>query len=443
MTGLKQNISKALANKQLGQAVLKSTTLSVTKRDKIVTELPDLEEARSKAREIRWKSLEKIDELLDVFEKSFSVAGGHVHYAADGDEACRVITDILQNNSKSSGGSGTLKGVKSKSMVSEEICLRQALENAGIDAVESDLGEFIVQLAEETPSHITAPALHMSRQDIGRLFQKKLDIPYYEDPEILTRTARRVLRDRFVNAEFGISGANFVIAESGHIVIVENEGNARLGLSLPPVYIALTGIEKVLESLDDLPALTDLLPRSATGQRTTTYLNLLRPTRNGEDGPGGMHVVLVDNGRRRALEDERMREMLLCIRCGACLNICPVYQSVGGHAYGSIYPGPMGAVMSNLISVNPEDHAELPYLSTLCGACRDICPVKIDIPRMLLELRSRCKKLPIEQAAAKGFSWVMSTSMRYEMGGKLARAAVKLLPAPNEWLKGTKTSFRE
>lgn len=431
MNPTKQNIAKALSDPHLRQAVLNATRLSVSKRNSAVTELPDLEEARSKARAIRMRSLERLDEYLERFRQSFEHAGGAVHFAADAKEANRIAVGILRKHDAT-------RGVKSKSMVTEEIRLGRALEHWGIDAVESDLGEYIVQLAGEPPSHITAPALHRSRGSIGKLFAEKIGIPYSDDPATLTKAARKVLRQRFIEAEFGISGANFVVAESGHLVIVENEGNVRLGLSLPPLYIAVTGIEKVIGSLQDVPPLMDLLPRGATGQRISGYLHLLRPTRSGEDGPKQMHIILVDNGRRRALNDLKLREMLLCIRCGACLNVCPVYRTVGGHAYGFVYPGPMGAIWSSIVGESPMSKLDLPDLSTLCGACRDICPVKIDIPRMLLELRSRRPKPLHEQALAAGYKWTMNASPRMEIAGRVARLASDMLPngLPGGWLKG-------
>jgi len=438
MRPLKRRLEFALDNRAQREAVLKSCRHSVAARDATVGELDDWEAARNRARAIRQAALDNLNPLLDEFTARFTDAGGTVHYAPDSATACATVIHILQQHQ-------SRQGVKSKSMVSEEIGLGEALKAAGIDAVESDLGEFIVQLAGEPPSHITAPALHKSRKSIGRLFYKHLGLNFTDDPEKLTRAARAHLRERFLKADFGISGANFLIADTGHILIVENEGNAKMGLSLPPLYIAITGVEKVIPSLKDAPALMDLLPRSATGQRITSYFHLLRPTREGEDGPREMHLIVVDNGRRWALSDPILREMLLCIRCGACLNICPVYQTVGGHAYGSVYPGPMGSVLSNLIGDRPQDFANLPNLSTLCGACRDVCPVAIDIPKLLLELRARLPKPLKERVAARGWEWVMSSARREELAGRAARLANALLPnkLPGGWLDGVGKTFRD
>ncbi len=438
MSQIKIAVRKALNDAPLGKAVLKSCELSTSKRNAVIAELDDFEDIRTHAREVRQFGIDNLDPLIALFTKNFEGAGGVVHQAADDKEACGIVLDLLKRRK-------ARQGIKSKSMVAEEIGLGEALVHAGIDAIESDLGEFIVQLAGEPPSHITAPALHRSRQSIGKLLSSKLKFPYTDDPALLTREARGHLRKRFLTADFGIAGANFFIAESGHLVLVENEGNGRMGFTTPPLFIAVTGVEKAVGSLLDLAPLLRLLARSATGQRFSTYTSLIRPTRPEEDGPSEMHVVLVDNGRRDALADQELREMLLCIRCGACLNICPVYKSVGGHAYKSVYPGPMGAVWSNLIGIPSAEKAELPDLSTLCGACRDVCPVNIDIPRMLLELRARRPKGVIETAAAGAWKWTMSTSARYETGGRMARMAGMLLPngLPGGWLNSGGSSFRD
>ncbi len=326
-------------------------------------------------------------------------------------------------------------GVKSKSMVSEEIHLNYALISEGIDIVESDLGEFIVQLAGEPPSHITAPALHRSRQSIGKLFAEKLGINYTDDPEELTKIARSILRELFLRADFGIAGANLFIAETGHIVLVENEGNAQMGLSLPPLFISITGIEKVVAHLTDAATILNLLARSATGQRFTSYVHFLKPSKPNEDGPKEMHLVLLDNGRRMALMDEKLREMLLCIRCGACLNICPVYRSLGGHTYKSVYPGPMGSVLSNILGNGFVRHNELSHISTLCGVCREVCPVNIDIPQMLLEIRARSPKPLLHKSLATAWKWTMSSPQRYRLAGRLLHFSVKFIPNIHKYLK--------
>ena len=437
MSAVKANIHRALSDQQLGQAVLNACLLSVEKRDKIISELDDFQALRSQARAIRLRSLDDNQTLHARFRETFEAAGGRLHYAAGADVACRIVVDILRK-------AGARRGVKAKSMVTEEIELGSALAYAGIDAIESDLGEFIVQLAGEKPSHITAPALHKSRESIGRLFSEKLRVPYTSDPAELTGIAREYMRHRYLNAEFGISGGNFIIAETGHVVVVENEGNGRLGSSLPRIFIVVTGLEKVLENLSDLPPLLSLLPRSATGQRITSYINMMLPAHKGEDGPEEFHLVMLDNGRSRAMLDADFREMLLCIRCGACLNICPVYRSVGGHAYGSVYPGPMGAVLSNLLGSDAQKYYELPFLSTLCGACREVCPVDIDIPRLLLKLRAVAPKPALEKLAAGGWGWAVSTPARFELMGGISKFGLRLFgrSAPGG-LGGSKgTSFR-
>lgn len=438
MSLVKKEIRAALRNKALTDAVLKNTRLSISKRDEIVKDFDDLDALRDMVREVRQRSIDNSGDLIARYAEKFTAAGGKLHVCDTADNACNIVVGILRDHNAQ-------QGVKSKSMVAEEIGLGRALENAGIDAVESDLGEYIVQLAGESPSHITAPALHHSRQSIGRLFAEKLKIPYTDDPVELTMIARQRLRERFLHAEFGISGSNFLVAESGSLALVENEGNIRLGLSLPPLYIAVTGIEKVIENTADLVPILELLSKSATGQRFTSYMHQLRPTCDGEDGPREMHLILVDNGRSSAMTDPQMREMMMCIRCGACLNICPVYRSTGGHAYRSIYPGPMGAVMSNLLGRKTMLHPELPHMSTLCGACRDICPVKIDIPRMLLELRARDRKPVYQQLAACGWNWVMQTRQRYELAGRSIHRTAGLLPGENirNWLEEGKVTFRE
>lgn len=438
MSRVKAAVRKALADKQLTAAVQKSSILSTVKRNEAIEELEDFEALRRCARTVREKSIERMDDLLAQFRFTLTEAGGNYHEAWDAREARETVLGLLKER-------GAKRGVKSKSMVSEEIGLGRALERGGIDAVESDLGEFIVQLAGEPPSHITAPALHRSKESIGKLLSSKLKFPYTSDPAKLTAAARAHLRNRFLKAEFGIAGANFLVAESGHVVLVENEGNGRMGFSVPPLFIAITGVEKVIPTIADLGPLLRLLARSATGQRFSTYSSLIRPTRSGEDGPREMHVIVVDNGRRRALADDALREMLLCIRCGACLNVCPVYRSIGGHAYLSPYPGPMGAVWSNLVGRPGVEERELPDLSTLCGACREVCPVGIDIPKLLLDLRSKRPKPAIERLAAGVWEWTMKTPRRFAGMGRVVRAAGVMLPngLQGGWLSEGRTPFRD
>ena len=284
---------------------------------------------------------------------------------------------------------GVRMAVKSKSMVSEEIRLNAHLEGEGIEVVETDLGEYIIQLEKETPSHIIVPAIHKNRQQVGRLFAERLGVPYSDDPQVLTRTARGILREKFLTADAGISGANFAIAESGSLVLFTNEGNGRMVTSVPPLHVAVLSIEKILPSLRDLPTFIRLLPRSATGQAITSYLSVITGARKEGEATGAreLHIVLVDGGRSKILEGE-CREMLKCIRCGACMNVCPVYRTVGGHAYGWTYPGPMGLVLTTLLTGMANAHP-LVDASTLCGACVEVCPVKIPLVDLILTLRER------------------------------------------------------
>jgi L-lactate dehydrogenase complex protein LldF len=349
-------------------------------RDGAAEAYPAFEEMRDRARAIRHHTLANLDQYLDQFADAVEAAGGHVHFAADAEEAVAQIARIAAEN-------GVGKVIKSKSMVSEEIELNHALESRGHQVVETDLGEFIIQLAGERPSHIIAPAIHMTAADVGRLFERELDVPFTDDHIELNEIARAHLRREFLSADMGISGVNFGVAESGSVCIVTNEGNGRLTTTAPRIHVALMGMERLVPTQQDLAQMVEVLARSGTGQRLSVYTNIVTgPRRPGDpDGPEKFHVVIVDNGRSRALAGSTA-EILACIRCGACLNACPVYRAVGGHAYGSVYPGPIGAVLTPALE-GLDPWADLPYASTLCGACRDVCPVRIDIPRMLLELR--------------------------------------------------------
>ena len=341
------------------------------------------EQMRERASAIKAHTLEHLDYYLELTDKAVTRNGGHVHFAADADEAARIVLDIAKQ-------AEAKQVIKSKSMVSEEMELNRRFEEAGVEPVETDLGEYIIQLAGETPFHIIAPAMHKSRQEVSALFQQWLKSAPTNEIKRLCSIARDALREKFCTADMGVSGANFVVAETGTVVLVTNEGNGRMTTSLPRVHVAISGIEKVLPAIEDVSLFLRLLPRSATGQRITSYNSFVSGPRgqSDEDGPEEFHLVLVDNGRLNLLRDPEFREALKCIRCGACLNTCPVYRKIGGHAYGWVYSGPIGAVITPMLT-GVKGAKDLPHASTLCGACRDVCPVKIDLPKLLLRLRQR------------------------------------------------------
>lgn len=386
---LKANIRQALNDQHLQEAVKKATDHSLAQRAEVVAELPHWEDLREEAALSRDRTLAQLDLHLLTLEERLTAKGFQVHWAKDGDQANRVIGEICRNSVDSRSASTHLV-VKSKSMTTEEIGLTPYLEGSGFEVVETDLGEYIVQIAGQMPSHITAPALHLSRADIGKLFAEKLEVDYAEDPAELIAIARKILREKFLKADIGITGANFAVAETGTPVMVENEGNGRLVSAVPKVQIIVIGIDKVVPTWADLLPLLELLPRSATGQRITgSVLFFNRPSgENESDGPREMHLVILDNGRTRALADPDLRPILRCIRCGACLNVCPIYRHAGGHAYGWVYPGPIGAVLAPVILGldQADDH---PFASSLCGRCAEICPVKIELHHHLLTLRGR------------------------------------------------------
>jgi L-lactate dehydrogenase complex protein LldF len=379
---------------------------------------PNWEDLREKGRSIKSHTIEYLDYYLELVEENVTKAGGKVFFAKDDAAATKYVIDLAKSK-------GVRIAIKGKSMVSEEMGLNQRLEEEGIEPVETDLGEYIIQLANETPFHIIAPAIHKSREDVSELFQQKLNTPHHDDITDLTREARKQLREKFIQADMGITGANFVVAETGTLVLVTNEGNGRMCSSMPKTHVAITGMEKIVPSMEDLGTLLRLLIRSATGQRISSYVTMVTGPRRSddEDGPEEFHLVIVDNGRSRLLADPELRESLLCLRCGACLNACPVYRKVGGHAYGWVYPGPIGAVVSPILT-NLKDAKDLPYASSLCGACRAVCPVKINIPRMLLYERNQLAEganyrdqqnvSTGEKLAMKG--WRMSVSNTFMLG---------------------------
>lgn len=414
-----EQADRALDLVQLQGALHRTTSRFVDLRLAAVAERPDWESLRARARAARLEAISNLDRYLTQFEASVQANGGTVWWARTAEEACQHVTAIARRR-------GVTIAVKSKSMATEEIGLNQALEAAGVTPVETDLGEYIIQLAHDTPSHFLAPAIHWTKERVGDLFARTLDVPLTTEPGELTAIARRTLRERFLTASMGITGANFAVAETGSIVVVENEGNARLSTSLPPVHVAVIGIDKIVPRFADLDPLLSVLPRSATGQRLSSYVSILNGMRRpGEtDGPEEFHVVLLDNGRSRLLADPEARESLLCIRCAACLGVCPVYRRAGGHAYGWVYQGPIGAVVTpGLLGV--EAAKDLPFASSLCGACRDACPIKIDIPRMLLHFRKEAAALPSEPGTVGRWplrlaAWVMASPVRFRLAGRMA-----------------------
>lgn len=365
------------------------------------SQFPDLEEReglRNLGAAIRRYSLAHLPRLLEQLEAQLTANGVQVHWAQTPDEANAIALDIAQRvNAR--------RIIKGKSMVSEEIEFNHAVEAAGIEAFESDMGEYIVQLAGEKPSHIIMPAIHKTKQEIAKLFAEEVPgVTYTEDVDALIQIGRRVLRRKFADADIGLSGVNFAVAETGTLCLVENEGNGRMCTTVPKVHIAITGIEKVVEKLEHVPPLYSLLARSATGQSVTTYFNLISGPRKPDelDGPVEVHLILLDNGRTQAYADEQLRATLQCIRCGACMNHCPVYARIGGHAYGTTYPGPIGAIISPHM-LGLESTYPLAFASTLCGACAEVCPVKIPIPEILVRLRNEAMAQPdSEDATLRG-----------------------------------------
>jgi len=380
----KERAHVKLADARLQGNLKKLQTKFVAKRRASLVELDDFEGTREAGKAIRNRALENLDVWLEIFERNATARGAHVLYAETHEEAVRLIVDIAKHH-------GVRKVTKSKSMVSEEIGLNHAFEAAGIQPVETDLGEYILQINDnEAPSHIIAPVIHKDKEEISDLFAKTHATPRKTEITQLTREAREVLRGHFLGADMGVTGANFLVAETGSATIVTNEGNEGMCTILPPkVHVVLTGIEKVLPTLEDVATLMRLLPRSATGQPISNYFSVLTgPRRPGEeDGPEHMYYVLLDAGRTGLLGGE-FEEMLRCIRCGACMNHCPVYQKIGGHAYGWVYPGPMGSVLTPSY-VGVENALDLPHAATLCGQCSVVCPVKIPLPDLLRKLREK------------------------------------------------------
>ncbi len=412
------NASRALGDAELQRALGSATDRLSQARHDAFADFPEGDALRDRAREIKKSTLDELDRHLDRLASSVEERGGVVHWARDAAEARKIVVALVVNR-------GARIAVKSKSMTTEEIGLNDALAAAGVEPVETDLGEYIIQIAGETPSHIIAPAIHKTKDQISDLFEEKHGTERREKREELTREARALLRAKFLEADVGISGANFAVAETGTIAIVENEGNARLCTTLPRCHIAVMGMEKVVPDMESLAVFLRILARSATGQKMSSYVSLLTgPRRAGEeDGPEEFHLLILDNGRSTILADSVLRESLYCIRCGACLNVCPVYRHAGGHAYGWVYPGPIGAVVTPSL-VGHEAAAPLPFASSLCGACRDVCPVRIDLPRLLLAQRERViDKVGGgvgERALLRSFGWLARSPARYRVLSRVA-----------------------
>jgi L-lactate dehydrogenase complex protein LldF len=403
-------------------------------------ELPEGPDLRFQAREIRLQTLAGLDVHLERLAERIRGRGGQVFFAQTGEEAVAYCLEVAVRHQVRSV-------VKGKSMVSEEIGLNQALESAGIQATETDLGEYIVQLAGEHPSHIIAPAIHKTREEVGRLFADKLGIAYTDDPAALTQAAREALREKFLTADMGVTGCNLACAETGHITTLSNEGNIRMASTLPRVHVALMGMERIVPNLQDHDILFRLLSRGAAAQNLAGYVSYVGGPAAWDqvDGPEEFHLIVLDNGRSRILADPEFRELLCCIRCGACLNVCPVYGKIGGYAYGHPYPGPIGSVLTPLLS-DIGQARDLCFGEALCGACRDACPVNLDIPRMLLALRHKCVQGCADWGVAPGASkqermlyslWARAVSNRslYNKLLKAARWGQKLAPRSGGWLR--------
>ena len=440
MTSFPEAARVELANVQQRTNLRNATDTIRAKRAKVVEELPDWEDLREAGRAIKADVLAHLDEYLLQFEAAVEAAGGFVHWARDAAEANAVVAGVARAH-------GVDEVVKVKSLTTDETRLNAALAEVGIHALETDFAELILQLDGDWSSHILVPAIHRNRAEIRDLFARTIAPGIVsDDPRDLAEASRVYLRERFLTARVGVSGANFGIAETGTVCVVESEGNGRMCTTLPPVLVTMLGVEKLLPRFADLEVFLQLLPRSATGERMNPYTSLWTGVAAG-DGPQEFHVVLLDNGRTRVLRDEVGRQALHCIRCSACLNVCPVYSRVGGHAYGSVYPGPIGAILTpQLLGI--ENASSLPFASSLCGACYEVCPVKIDIPKVLLHLRAKAveaKAPAAERALMRGVAWVFGRPWRLSAAQRLGRlgqrplvraGAIRRLPPPlSRWTR--------
>jgi len=428
---------EALANTQLRRNLRKATTTIRAKRAEVVSEMADWERLRRAGEAIKDDVLANLDTYLVRLEEAVTARGGVVHWARDAEEANQIVLDLIR-------AEGTDEVVKVKSMATAEIGLNEALQAGGVNAIETDLAELIVQLGEDRPSHILVPAIHRNRAEIREIFSRRMtEKPASDEPKDLAEAARKYLRRKFLSAKVAISGANFAVADTGSIVVVESEGNGRMCLTLPETLITVMGIEKLVPTWQDLEVFLQLLPRSSTAERMNPYTSVWTGVTPG-DGPQKFHLVLLDNGRTATLADKVGRQALRCIRCSACLNVCPVYERTGGHSYGSVYPGPIGAILAPQLvgDMHDKQAASLPYASSLCGACFEVCPVRINIPEVLTHLRAEAveakgKRTP-EALAMAAAAWVFADPKRYEAtqkAGSLSRFLardgwIKRIPGP-------------
>lgn len=428
-----------LGDAQLRKNVRHATEVIQAKRRIVVDEMPDWQELREAGKRIREHTMQNLAHYLEEFERNCSRAGGVVHWARNAAEARQIVLTLAQ-------AAGASEVIKIKSMTSEEIQLNPALEAAGIRPYETDLAELIIQLGHDQPSHIVVPALHKNRQQIREIFRREMNLPQLgSSPEDLVEAARRFLRDKFLRVPTAISGANFLIAETGGVCVVESEGNGRMCLTLPETLITIAGIDKVIPTFEDLGVFLQLLPRSATGERMNPYNSIWTGVHPG-DGPKAFHIILLDNERSSILGDPGGRSTLNCIRCGACQNACPVYRQTGGHAYGSVYAGPIGAILTPQL-LQMEHAQSLPYASSLCGACYEVCPVKINIPEVLIHLRNQVVQrkhwADPEMFAFKMIGAIFRSDRRFRAAQRMARMAQSPLVAKDgqgegwiEWLPG-------
>jgi len=422
----KKYAKKAVKNQELKKALLSATKSTVESRQEIIDQLPYWEQLRQKAHDIKKQTIENLDKYLEQFESNCGKNGIQVHWAENSEDAQNIILRLAEENN-------VRTIVKSKSLTTEEIGLNKALLDNDIQTFETDLGEFIVQLMGQIPSHLIIPALHLTRQDIGKLFSEKFGCEYTEEPSELLDIARAKLRELFLSADMGISGANFGIADTGCICILENEANAHFVTSLPKIHVAVMGIEKIIPSLDTLPYFLKLLPTNATGQKISTYVNFIGEPSSDKlsEGPEQVHIILLDNGRSRILQEPSLREALFCIRCGACLNVCPVYQQIGGHAYGWVYMGPIGINLIPLFLGFSEGRYS-PSLCSLCRACQEVCSTNIDLTEHILELRNRIVRAgynsKIEQIGLSLWAFFARHPFLYRFASSLPRILQRLLP---------------